>query len=93
MASDTFPSQDCQCKSSNPDPALPAPPPPGWGGMTWPAACGESASGMAIRRDKNGLAMLRSWQGNGLVETASGTVRLAYPNELEGHQDWQPVGG
>lgn len=89
MASRTFASQQSQCKSSHPLPGLPSS--PDQNGMSWPEACRQSPSQMAIRRDKNGLAMLRSRQGNGLVETASGTVRLAYPNELEGHNDWHPV--
>ena len=89
MASRTFASQQSQCKSSHPLPGFS--PRPDQGGMTWPEACRQSPFGTAIRRDKNGRAMLRSQQGNGVIETPSGTVRLAFPNELEGHSDWQPV--
>lgn len=89
MASRIFSSQQSRRKSSRPLPGCPAL--PNQNGMSWAEACAQSPFGTATRRQENGRAMLRSRQGNGVIETASGTVRLAYPNELEGFHDWQPV--
>ena len=59
--------------------------------MTWIQACSESRSATAVRAFGNGRVMLRSKRGTGVIETESGTVRIAVPNELEGHSDWQPL--
>lgn len=91
MAIAPYSPQQSQGKRSNPLPGFSTP--PDQSGMSWPEACRQSPCGTAIRRGESGRAMLRSRHGNGVVETASGTIRLAYPNELEGYQDWQPVDG
>ncbi|MBW7998453.1 MAG: hypothetical protein FVQ81_18150 [Candidatus Glassbacteria bacterium] len=91
MASRTFAPQQSQGKSSDPLPGFSTP--PDQGGMSWEEACRRSSTGTAARTGENGRAMLRSRHGNGVVETASGTIRLAFPNELEGYQDWEPVRG
>ena len=91
MAARTFSPQQSQGKSAHPLPGFPTR--PDQGGMSWGEACRQSPSGTATRRGEDGRAVLRSRQGNGVVETASGTIRLAYPNELEGYQDWEPVRG
>ena len=61
--------------------------------MTWIQACNESRAQTAVRNWGEGRVMLRGQRGNGVIETESGTVREAYPQELEGHKDWQPLGG
>ena len=59
--------------------------------MTWMQACSKSRSGTAVRAFGDGRAMFRNQRGTGLIQTESGTVRIAVPNELEGHSDWQPL--
>ena len=59
--------------------------------MTWIQACSESRLGTAVRDFGDGRVMLRNSRGTGVIETVSGTVRIAVPNELEGHSDWQPL--
>ncbi len=59
--------------------------------MTWIQACEQSQTGTAVRAFGDGRVMLRNKRGSGVIETESGTVRTAIPNEMEGHNDWKPL--
>ncbi len=61
-------------------------------GMSWGEACLESKFKRAKRIMAKGAVMFREWNGAAVIVTKRiPYMRVAAPEEVEGHNDWMPV--